>query len=172
MNKLRSHARRSVDTSSGVKVNLGRLEGRVAEVAASATGIVDRVKQLEGGVEQSRERQIENLRSIQRLGDNLASLRSDIAGKDLKGGLGDLLDKALALEKSVAELSVKAVQSEQDVVRNSGRINKVEQDFGIVRQKVAGLKEGHKMLEKEANAKIEAVTASSDSVREKIEALE
>ena len=29
-------------------------EGRVAEVAASATGIVDRVKQLEGGVEQSR----------------------------------------------------------------------------------------------------------------------
>ena len=30
------------------------LKGRVAEVAASATGIVDRVKQLEGGVEQSR----------------------------------------------------------------------------------------------------------------------
>ena len=30
------------------------IKGRVAEVAASATGIVDRVKQLEGGVEQSR----------------------------------------------------------------------------------------------------------------------
>ena len=29
-------------------------KGRVAEVAASATGIVDRVKQLEGGVEQGR----------------------------------------------------------------------------------------------------------------------
>ena len=28
MNKLRSHAQRSVDTSSGVKVNLGRLEGK------------------------------------------------------------------------------------------------------------------------------------------------
>jgi len=151
---------------------LAALQGRVAEVAASATGIVDRVNQLEGGVEQSRERQIENLRSIQRLGDNLASLRTDVAGKDLKGGLGDLLDKALALEKSVAELSVKAVQSEQDVVRNSGRINKVEQDFGIVRQKVAGLKEGHEMLEKEANAKIGAVTASTDSLREKIESLE
>merc|ERR1719234_178436 len=172
MNKLRSHAQRSVDASSGVKVNLGRLEGRVTEVAASATGIVDRVKQIEGGVEQSRERQIDNLRSIQRLGDNIASLRTDVAGKDLKGGLGDLLDKALALEKSVAELSVKAVQSEQDVVRNSGRINKVEQDFGAVRQKVAGLKEGHEMLEKEANAKIDAVTASTDSVREKIESLE
>jgi len=172
MNKLRSHAQRSVDTSSGVKVNLGRLEGRVAEVAASATGIVDRVKQLEGGVEQSRERQIENLRSIQRLGDNLASLRSDIAGKDLKGGLGDLLDKALALEKSVAELSVKAVQSEQDVVRNSGRINKVEQDFGNIRQQVADLTEDQDMFEKNSNKKINAVTASSDSVREKIEALE
>ena len=76
-------------------------------------------------------------------------------------------------------------------MRNSGRINKVEQDFGIVRQKVthhfiinaigvlvvlvvlvvlhpikrcqkvAGLKEGHEMLEKEANAKIDAVTAST-----------
>ena len=136
--------------SQGSKTHF--LKGRVAEVAASATGIVDRVKQLEGGVEQSRflwsswssswlswlssfwhlwsssslkegwdmtltrpsrslwpspipfvviighnfgigqiltimskrgnfaifnfrERQIENLRSIQRLGDNLASLR-------------------------------------------------------------------------------------------------
>ena len=29
-------------------------KGRVAEVAASATDIVDRVKQLEGGVEQGR----------------------------------------------------------------------------------------------------------------------
>ena len=29
-------------------------KGRVAEVAASTTGIVDRVKQLEGGVEQGR----------------------------------------------------------------------------------------------------------------------
>merc|ERR1719458_2123731 len=172
MNKLRSHAQRSVDASSGVKVNLGRLEGRVAEVAASATGIVDRVNQLEGGVEQSRERQIENLRSIQRLGDNLASLRTDVAGKDLKGGLGDLLDKALALEKSVAELSVKAVQSEQDVVRNTGRINKVEQDYGIVRQQVSELKENHEMLEKDANAKIDAATASSDSVRGKVESLE
>jgi len=151
---------------------LAALQGRVAEVAASATGIVDRVKQLEGGVEQSRERQIENLRSIQRLGDNLASLRSDIAGKDLKGGLGDLLDKALALEKSVAELSVKAVQSEQDVVRNSGRINKVEQDFGNIRQQVADLTEDQDMFEKNSNKKINAVTASSDSVREKVEALE
>ena len=31
MNKLRSHAQRSVDASSGVKVNLGRLEGRWLE---------------------------------------------------------------------------------------------------------------------------------------------
>ena len=70
-------------------------------------------------------------------------------------------------------------------MRNSGRINKVEQDFGIVRQKVtdhfiidaigvlrlikrmsqvAGLKEGHEMLEKEANAKIDAVTASTGEI--------
>ena len=77
-----------------------------------------------------RERSIENLRSIQRLGDNLNALRlinlmisiiqmmtiiiemvwfgddgdnlfhfprADVAGKDLKGGLGDLLDKVIVI---------------------------------------------------------------------------
>ena len=60
--------------------------------------------------------------------------------------------------------------------------------FIVIIIKVAGLKEGHDMLEKEANAKIDAVTASTGdhddydgkycdmnitaSVREKIESLE
>ena len=141
-------------------------------MVATSTGLLDKLGNLDRNVEDVKAGRRNTLRTIQGLGDTVDTLRADVAGKDLKGGLGDLVDKSLALEKSVAELSIKAVRSQQDLIRNTGRINKVEQDMGLVRGEVAGMREETTRLGRVTAKELNVVTDATDTIRKEVEALE
>jgi len=167
INKLKTGTQRSVDASSGLRLNLSKMEGKLSEVMKSNSLLNNQIEKINVTLAEDQSRQMNTVKGLERLGDSISSLKGEMMGNKHDGTLKILKEKSDKIEKQVKSLTADQLATVQDITRNTGRLNKVELDIKKMGSKVVDIeseqqKEGGKLEADVVNVKKLAGEIRSD----------
>jgi len=171
LNRLKSHTQRSVDASSGLRLNLSKMEGKLTDVLKSNSILSNQVEKINDTISEDHSTQMNTMKGLQRLGDSLASMKGEMMGLNHQGSLKDLTEKTTSLEKQIETVAAKQLTANQDVTRNTGRLNKVELDMKEMDTSISNVEREQGKVRKASETDIGNLNKQAGEIRGDVDTL-
>jgi len=156
---------------SSTSAKLTSLQGKLSEVMKSNSILNNQMEKINSTMTEDHGMQMNTMKGLERLGDSLASMKGEMMGNSQNDSMKNLSDKTAKLEKQVESVSSKQIRTDQDVTRNTGRLNQVERDMKNVATVVENVQKEQIQTRKVSETEIANINKLTGEIRGDVDKL-